>query len=51
MFNTTHRCQPGVARLTQRRYILAVFDAPAATRRSVCPPGAVGGFYFSKQQG
>jgi len=45
MFYTTHRSKPGVARLTHRRYLLAVLDAPAATMRSVCPPGAVGGFY------
>ena len=50
MFNTTHRSQPGAARLTSRPLLTAA-DAPAATRRSVCPPGAVGGFYFSKQQG
>lgn len=42
---TTHRSQPGAVRLTQRRYLLAARDAPAATMRSVCPPGAVGGFY------
>jgi hypothetical protein len=44
MFYPTHRSQPGAARLTSSRPLLPAVDAPAATMRSVCRLGAVGGF-------
>lgn len=41
---TTHRSQPGAARLACGGLLVAV-DAPPAMGRSVCQPGAVGGLY------
>lgn len=45
----THRSQPGAARLTCVG-LLAAVDAPPATVRSVCQPGAVVGLFFPQCQ-